>query len=281
MNVIGLESRTVGLHQKSTNLIAFVFHLRPDHRHIGYGAGRDPHFFAVQYVFFSNFASARPHAARIRSEIWFGQSEAAELFAFLHCGQPGVFLLVSAEGIYRIHHQRRLHADKRTHSGISAFQFLRDQAVFDVRHAGASVAAERGPEESEVSHRLYQFARKPARAVAFLNDRDEIVFDELARRVAHQALVVAQQRVEVDEVHTTEFDRRHYVSPHKLSRQRTGNLSLPPPPTTRISPGALSKHTGPSPQTFRPFAPSPPRLRRSRLPAARSPESSTGSPAPR
>jgi L-fucose isomerase-like protein len=55
---------------------------------------------------------------------------------------------------------------------------------------------------------------KAAGAVAFLDDGDEIVFDELARGVAHQALVVIEQGVELDEVHTTEFDGRHYVSPH-------------------------------------------------------------------
>src|ERR1017187_9157991 len=116
----------------------------------------------------------------------------------------------------------RLHADERAHAGISAFQFLRDQSVFDVRHAGGAVAVERGAEESEIGHRLHQFPREPAGAVAFLDDRNQIVFDELARRGAHQALVVIQQRLEVDEVHTMEFDGRHYVSPHKSQQTANG-----------------------------------------------------------
>src|SRR6266478_7167624 len=233
MNVAGRKSRTVGLDQKSAYAIRFIVRfirpsifrtdLGPDHRHVSDRAGGDPHLFAVQDILFAHFLRTCPHAARIRSEVRFSQSEAAELFALLHRGEPGVFLLVRAEGINWIHYQRRLHADKRAHAGISAFQFLRDQSVFHVRHAGAAIAVQRGAEESEIGHRLNEFAREAPGAVALLNDRYEIVFNEAARRIAHQAFVVIQQRVEADEIHTTEFDGWHYVSPHKVSRQRTGN----------------------------------------------------------
>ncbi len=223
VNVISLEAGTIGFDQEAANLVVFIFDLSPDHGDVGDGSGSDPHLFAVQDVLFANLRRPRPHAARIRSEVRFSQSEAAKLFAFLHRGQPCAFLLLGAEGVYRIHHQRRLHTDKRAHAGISAFQFLRDQSIFHVRHAGAAIAVQRGAEESQISHRLYQFAREAPGAVALLNDRYEIVFNEAARRVAHHALVIIQQRVEADEVHTTEFDGWHYVSPHKVSRQRTGN----------------------------------------------------------
>ena len=215
MNVIGLESGTVGFDQKSADLIVLIFDLGPDHGDVGDGARGDPHLLAVQHIFVANFAGAGAHAAGIRSEVGLGQSEAAKLFAFLHRGQPVVFLLVRAEGVNRIHHQRRLHADEGAHAGISAFEFLRDQPVFDVRHAGAAIAVQRCAEESQIGHRLHQFARKAAGAVALLDDRDEIVFDELARRVAHEALVIVEQGVEVDEIHTAEFDGWHYLSPHR------------------------------------------------------------------
>src|SRR6202795_3620977 len=105
MNVASLESRTVGLDQKSAYAIRFLgtpsvgTNLSPDHRHVGDRAGGDPHLFAVQDILFANLLCARSHAARIRSEVRFSQSEAAELFAFLHRGQPGIFLLVAAECI--------------------------------------------------------------------------------------------------------------------------------------------------------------------------------------
>ena len=220
MNIVGLESGTVGLDEETANLVVFIFHLGPDHGHVGYRAGSNPHFFAVQDVFFANFAGARPHASGIGTEIRFGESEATQLFAFLHGGQPGVFLLVRAESVDRIHHQRRLHADKRPHARVAALQFLRDQAIFDVRHAGAAVTRKRGAEEAEIGHGLDQFAREAAGAIALFDDRDEVVFNELARRVAHQALVVIQQRVESDEVHTAKFDGWHKVSPQNAARRQ-------------------------------------------------------------
>ena len=82
-------------------------------------------------------------------------------------------------------------------------------------HAGAAIALEGGAEETELAHGLDQFAREAAVAVALFDDGNEVVFDELARGVAHQALVVAEQRVEVDEVHTAEFRGWHWQSPHK------------------------------------------------------------------
>ena len=46
---------------------------------------------------------------------------------------------------------------------------------------------------------------KASGAVAFFDDGNEIVFDELARGVADQAFVVGEQSVEGDEVHAAEF----------------------------------------------------------------------------
>ena len=112
-------------------------------------------------------------------------------------GQPGILLLVAAESVDGVHDQRRLHADEGAHAGVAALQFLRDQAVFDIRHAGAAIAMQRCAEEAEIGHGLDQFARKAAGAIALLDDGDEIVFDELAGGVADQALVVVQQGIEM------------------------------------------------------------------------------------
>ncbi len=65
---------------------------------------------------------------------------------------------------------------------------------------------EAGAEEAQVRHRLDQFARKASGAIALFDDGDEIVFDELAGGVAHQALVVAQQGIEFDEINSAELD---------------------------------------------------------------------------
>ena len=53
---------------------------------------------------------------------------------------------------------------------------------------------------------------KAARAVALFDDGNEIVFDELAGGVADEALVVGEQGIELDEIHTAEFDGWHEES---------------------------------------------------------------------
>ena len=128
---------------------------------------------------------------------------------FCMTGQPGLLLLVAAEGVDGIHHQRRLHADEGAHAAVAALQFLHHQAVFDVRHSGAAVALEAGAVEAEVGHRLDQFTGEAAGAVALLDDGDEVVFDELARGIADQALVVGEQGVEFEEINSPELDGHH------------------------------------------------------------------------
>jgi hypothetical protein len=46
-------------------------------------------------------------------------------------------------------------------------------------------------------------------AIAFLDDGNEVFFDELAGGVADEALVVAEQGVELQEINAAEFDGRH------------------------------------------------------------------------
>ena len=127
---------------------------------------------------------AGAHAAGVRAEVGLSQAEAAELLAFLHRRQPGLLLLFAAELVNGIHAQRRLHADKAAHAGVAALEFLGHEAVFDVAHAGAAIALQRRAEKAEFGHGLDQFAREASGAVAFFDDGDEIVFDELARGVA-------------------------------------------------------------------------------------------------
>jgi hypothetical protein len=83
---------------------------------------------------------------------------------------------------------------------------LTNQTVFDVGHSGATVAFEAGAVKAEVSHGLDQFAREPPGAIALLDDGNQIVFDEFAGRIADQPLVVAEQRVEPDEVNSSELE---------------------------------------------------------------------------
>jgi hypothetical protein len=112
--------------------------------------------------------------------------------------EPGVLLLVGAEGVDGVHHQAGLHADKAAEAGVAAFQLLHHQAVLDVGHAGAAVALEVGAEEAQLAHDGDQFARKALGAEALLDDGDEVVFDKVARGFADEQFVLAEAGVEVE-----------------------------------------------------------------------------------
>src|SRR5208282_1067668 len=173
VNVVGGETLAVFFHEEAANLVVLVFHLSPDDGDVGDAARGDPHLFAIENVFVAHFAGAGFHAPGIGAEAGFGESEAAELFAFLHGGQPGLLLLFAAEFIDWVHDESRLHADEAAHAAVAAFELLGHQSVFDVAHAGAAVAFERCAEEAEIAHGLDQFARKAAGAVALLDDGNE------------------------------------------------------------------------------------------------------------
>ena len=177
----GKPGRSVSTRKPRTIVFVFIFDFGPDDGHIGDVAGGDPHFFAVEDVLIAGFAGGGGHAAGVGAEAGLGQPEAAQLFAAGQGREPGVFLLVGAEGVDGIHDQRGLHADKAAQAGVAALQLLHHQAVLDVGHAGAAVALEVGAEEAQLAHHRDQLARKALRAEALLNDGDEVVLDEVAR----------------------------------------------------------------------------------------------------
>ena len=108
-------------------------------------------------------------------------------------GRYFCFLLLAAEGVDGIHAQAGLHADERTHAAVAALEFLRHESVFDGGHAGAAVAGEGGSVEAELAHGLDELFGEASVAVALLDDGDEVLFDEEAGVVAHEALVVGEE----------------------------------------------------------------------------------------
>ena len=156
-------------------------------------------------------------------------------------GSQVCFLLVAAELVNRIHAQARLHADKAAHARVAALEFLRHQAVFHVAHAGAAVALERRAEESQVGHGLHQFAREAPGAVAFLDDGNQVVFDELARGVADEALFVGEQGIVLDEIDTAKFDGWHH---DLLKKQEEAGSQDRPDAGGQTYDGSRAKHAG-------------------------------------
>ncbi len=107
VDFVGAEAGAVGLDKEAADLIVFVLDLGPDDGDVCDVAGRDPHLFAIEDVLVAGFAGGGGHAAGIGPEAGLGEAEAAELFAFGEGGEPGVFLLVGAEGVDGIHARAR------------------------------------------------------------------------------------------------------------------------------------------------------------------------------
>src|SRR5207342_2593881 len=97
----------------------------------------------------------------------------------------------------------RLHADEAANPRISTLQFLRHEAVFHVTHACATVSLQRSSEKAHFRHGLNEFPGKPSCAIALFDDRNQIVFNELASAVANQSFFVGEQGIKLDEVDTT------------------------------------------------------------------------------
>ena len=103
VHFVGAEAGAVGFDKEAADAIVFVFNLGPDDGDVGDVAGGDPHLFAVENVLVAGLARGGGHAAGIRAEAGLGEAEAAELLAAGERGEPGVLLLVGAEGVDGVH----------------------------------------------------------------------------------------------------------------------------------------------------------------------------------
>ena len=136
--------------------------------------------------------------AGIRAEIGLGQAEAADRLAARQARQPVPLLRLRAEGVDRIHHQARLHADERAQAGVAALELLVDQPVGDVVQPGAAVLCRQvGAEEAQLGDARGQLDRKGPVAEVLGDDRQVLVLDEVPGRVAHQALLWIEQLLDL------------------------------------------------------------------------------------
>ena len=130
----------------------------------------------------------------------FGEAEAADGFALREERKPFVFLRVVAVGVDRIHDERALHGDEAAEAGVAALEFLRDEAVGDVGHAGAAVAVKAGAEEAEFAELRNEMLGECAFAAVLFDDGDDFGFDELAGGLAGEFFLVVEERIEIDEI---------------------------------------------------------------------------------
>ena len=164
--------------------------LGPHDRDVRGRAVRDPHLGPVQYPPLLRLLRDRDHPTGVRAVVGLGQPEAADAPPARQLGQPAPLLLVAAEFVDGIHHERSLHRCERAHPGIAALQLLHDQPVGDVIEArAAELLGEVRPEQPQLGHLGNEVGGELARDVVLADHRDDVVVHPGAHRVADGALL--------------------------------------------------------------------------------------------
>src|SRR5439155_25743436 len=128
-------TRSIGWNYESAYgfIACVVAGLGPDDCDLRSGSVRDPHFRPVDNPtsIFPD-ARARDHRRRVRPIVWLGETKASDYFSLCHFWQVLTLLLLTAEGVDRIHHQSALHRRERAHNRVAALKLVRDQYVREV-----------------------------------------------------------------------------------------------------------------------------------------------------
>ncbi len=180
--------------------------LGPDDEDVGDGGVGNPHFVAGQDITAIGFFRAGLHAARIGAMVRFGQPEGADELTRGEARQIFHALFFRAIGIDRIHHQRRLDAERRPITGIDMFDRARDQAVANVVDAGAAVLFGNGrAEEAEFTHFIEDFTVERFIAERFQHPRHQLVLGVGMGGFGDHALVLGQLTDKIERVFPIEL----------------------------------------------------------------------------
>src|SRR3989442_1576734 len=165
------------------------------------GAVGDPHLGPVQDPAILRLLRHGDHVGGIRSVVRLREPEAADHLARRHLREPAPLLLVRPEGVDRIHGQRALDRGERAHPRVAALELLHDEAVGDVVQPGAAVLLrEVGAEQAKLRHLRNELLREAPLDVVLADDGDQVLVHPRAHRVAHGALFLGEQTVDVVEV---------------------------------------------------------------------------------
>ena len=100
----------------------------------------------------------------------------------------------------RVHDQGALHRNEAAQPRIAALEFLHHQAVGHVGHARAAVAGKIRAEKSQLRQLRHQVHRKRRFAIVLFDDGQDLLVDELPRRLPRETFLIVQQRIEFQEV---------------------------------------------------------------------------------
>ncbi len=173
---------------------------RPHHGDVGHRAVGDPHLGAVEHPVITVAPRRGAHRRGIRSRVRLGEPEAADGAAGGHLGQPARLLLVAAVRPDREHRERALHGHEGAQAAVAGLELLGRDPVGGRRRSGAAVAVEVHAEQTELGDLRDQLAREGPGFEVLRDHRQRPLADEGADGVADQALVVAEQVVDGEEV---------------------------------------------------------------------------------
>ena len=125
-----------------------------------------------------------------------------------------LLLLVAAEGVDGVHHEGALHGGKGADPTVTPLELLHDQAVGHVVEPGAAIfLGQIGAEEAQVGHPGDQLLGELSFDVGLADDRDQVLVHPGPHRVAHGALFLGEERIEVEKIDPGELGcpcrRRH------------------------------------------------------------------------
>ena len=197
-----LERREPGVPALDEKPTDHAVQLGPDDRDVRDRPVRNPGFRSVQHEAVPVFSRRGPHARRVGAEVRLRQTEASDRRGGRELRDPAVLLFGRAEGVDRVHHERGLHRDERAQAGISALELLHDQTVGDVVEAGQTVVRERRAEEVHFRHLRNELGGELSLPGGLLDDRQDPVLDPAADGVADEPLLLGQEGVEAQVVHS-------------------------------------------------------------------------------
>jgi hypothetical protein len=155
----------------------------------------------------------RLHVARIRATVWFGKSKATDCFAACHGGQPALFLLVGAIGVYWKHDQARLHRHEAAQTTVTTLELLADQAVANAIEAGTIVALDGATEQAEFGNFADKLHRECVLLKCLTHERNDAIIDEAADGVFDHDFVFAEFGADIVEIEWIECFCAHGFLP--------------------------------------------------------------------
>src|SRR3546814_17639237 len=107
--------------------------------HVGDRRIGDPHLRAAQAIAAGDLLGARSHPRGVAARVGLSEAKAADQLARCEPGQKTPLLLLSAIGVYQVHHEAALHRTGRAIARIDALDLTSAQADAYVNHARATI----------------------------------------------------------------------------------------------------------------------------------------------